>query len=234
MLRLSRLILVFAVLFLVFIIGLPFLSRQFGPFPLMKTQDAVDLLTPLVLIPVYWLLFQIEAGRSAKDWETIAFLILAGLWVEGQGIHLAGNSIGHLAEAFSGSDVATLTYFYDEVLSHYMWHAGMIGLSLLLIYRQWKNPFVGMRSGLGIETGAGILHGICYGLMVLEGVTVPIGLPAAVLVVVLALGWGRGRLRQQPILAFFFVAYFVAVVLILVWRVYWGGFLEPFEALKRL
>jgi len=232
MARLIRLTLVFALLFAVLIIGLPFLSSQFGPYPLMKTQDAVDLLTPLVLIPVYWLLLQLEPGRSPRQVETIIFLILAALWVEGQGMHLAANSIGHLTEAFTGSDAAALTYFYDEVLSHYMWHAGVIGLSLLLLYRQWKNPFEGLRSGLGTETGAGILHGLNYGLMVLEGETTPIGVPAAALVVIFVLALGRGRLRQQPLLAFFFVAYLTATILFLIWRVYWGSFIEPFDALK--
>jgi hypothetical protein len=234
MARLSRLTLLFSVLFVVFIVGLPFLSSPFGPYPLMKTQDAVDLLTPLVLIPVYWLLLQGGPDRSVKTWEMVAFLVLAALWVEGHGIHLAGNSIGHLTEAFAGSDAAALTLFYDEVLSHYMWHAGIIGLSLLIVYRQWTNPSSGLRSGLGMEMGAGILHGLSYGLMVLEGVTTPIGVPAAVLVTAFGLVWGRGKFRQQPLLAFFFVAYLTATVLFLVWRVYWGCFIEPFEALQRL
>ena len=234
MARLSRLTLVFAVLFAVFIVGLPFLSSQFGPYPLMKTQDAVDLLTPMVLIPVYWLLFQLEPGRSAKNGEMIAFLMLAALWVEGQGIHLAANSIGHLTEAFGGSTAASLTYFYDEILSHYMWHAGIIGLSLLLILRQWRQPFVGQLSDLGREVGAGVLHGLSFGLMVLEGVTAFMGLPVAGLVVLFVLGWGRGRLRQQPVLAFFFVAYLTATILFLAWRLYWGCFIEPFDALQRL
>ena len=231
MARLSRLTLIFSLLFLVFIVGLPFLSSPLGMYPLMKIQDAVDLATPLVLIPVYWLLFQIAPGKPIKSWETLAFLVLAALWVEGQGIHLAGNSIGHLTEAFAGSDAAALTFFYDEVLSHYMWHAGIIGLSLLIIYRQWTNPFAGQRSRLGVEVGAGILHGLSFGLMVLEGVTTPIGLPAAALVTACGL-WGRGRLRQQPALAFFFVAYLTALILFVVWRVYWGCFIEPFDMLQ--
>lgn len=232
--RLANLTLVFAMLFLIFIIGLPFLSSQFGPYPLMKVQDAVDLLTPLVLIPVYWLLFQVEPGKSIKNWESILFLILAALWVEGQGIHLAANSIGHLTAAFGGTDAAALTDFYDEVLSHYMWHSGIIGLSLLIIYRQWKNPFVGMRPGVGIGIGAGIVHGLSYGLMVLEGVTIPIGLPAALLVVLFGMLRGRGQFREQPVLLFFFIAYLTALILFIVWRVYWGCFIEPLDALQHL
>jgi hypothetical protein len=232
MARLSRRIVAFALLFLVLIIGLPFLSSQFSPYPLMKTQDAVDLLTPLILIPVYWLLFQVHPDTKSGPRETLVFMVLAALWVEGQGIHLAANSIGHLTEAFTGSDAAALTYFYDEVLSHYMWHAGIIGLSLLLIYRQWRNPFAGMRSPLRAEISAGILHGLSFGLMTLEGVTIALGLPAAALVVAFVLARGRSQLRQQPVLAFFFVAYLTAAILFVAWRVYWGCFLEPFDMLQ--
>ena len=230
--RLSRLIVVFALVFLVLIIGLPFLSSQFFPYPLMKNQDAVDLFTPLILIPVYWLLFQVHPEAKSGPRETLAFMVLAALWVEGQGIHLAANSIGHLTEAFTGSDAAALTYFYDEVLSHWMWHAGIIGLSLLLIFRQWRNPFAGMRSTLRAEIGAGLLHGLSFGLMTLEGATVALGLPSAALVVIFVLARGRTQLREQPILAFFFVAYLTALILFVGWRVYWGCFIEPFDMLQ--
>jgi len=179
----------------------------------MKNQDAVDLLTPLILIPAYWLLFQVHPGGKSGPRETLAFMVLAALWVEGQGIHLAANSIGHLTEAFTGSDAAALTYFYDEVLSHWMWHAGIIGLSLLLIFRQWRNPFAGMRSTLRAEIGAGLLHGLSFGLMTLEGATVALGLPSAAAVVIFVLARGRTQLREQPVLAFFFVAYLTAAIL---------------------
>jgi hypothetical protein len=54
--RLSFLSLVFAILFAVFFLGPPFLNMQFSLYPLMKIADVFDLLTPLVLIPLYWLL----------------------------------------------------------------------------------------------------------------------------------------------------------------------------------
>lgn len=55
--RLARLTLIFAILFAVFIIAPAFLNGQFAPYPLLKSGDVLDLLTPLVLIPLYWLLF---------------------------------------------------------------------------------------------------------------------------------------------------------------------------------
>ncbi len=58
-------------------------------------------------------------------------------------MHLAANSISHLMEEMKHSDAYTLTHFYDEVLSHSLWHVGIVGLSALLLYRQWRNPFPG-------------------------------------------------------------------------------------------
>ena len=154
------------------------------------------------------------------------FLVLAAMWVEGQGMHLVANSIGHLTQALVGSDVETLTHFYDEVLSHYLWHLGLVGLSALLIYRQWKNPFTNQRSGLGFEITAGIIHGFNYFLTIVEAATTPLGVPFAIAVVIFTLVWGRQRLRQQPVLAFFFVAYSVACLFFLGWGLYWGGLPE--------
>src|SRR5258708_35691080 len=121
MTSLSRLTLVFAIAFAFFIIGPALLSQQFGPYALMKTGDVLDVLARLALIPLYWLLFQ--AGRQTPSLrETVAFLLLAAVWTEGQGMHLSANSIGHLVEKSATSDVYTLTHFYDEILSHYLWH----------------------------------------------------------------------------------------------------------------
>ncbi len=85
--RLARLTLIFALLYAVFIIAPAFLSSQFAPYPLMKNGDVLDLLTPLVLIPLYWLLFEIRRESPPSQKETLIFLVLAALWVEGQRMH---------------------------------------------------------------------------------------------------------------------------------------------------
>ena len=224
--RLSKLIFVFSVLFAVFIILPGLLSKQFGPYPLLKNGDILDLFTPLVLIPFYWLLFQIGRDKEPGWGEIMVFLILVALWIEGQGMHLAANAIGHLTKGMGGSDIETLTHFLDEVLSHYLWHVGLVGLSALLIYRQWKNPFENERSGTGYVITAGIIHGFNYFLTIVEAATTPLGVPFAVLVVIAALVWGRKELARQPILTFFFVAYLVATLFFLGWGIYWGGLPE--------
>ena len=224
--RLARLTLIFAILFAVFIVTPAFLNGQFAPYPLIKNGDILDLLTPLVLIPLYWLLFQIQPIRPPSQKEMLVFLVFAVLWVQGQGMHLVANSIGHLTQTYSGSEIEQLTHFYDEILSHYIWHFGLVGLSALLIYRHWQNPFLKQRSGLRFEITAGIIHGFNYFIDIVESGTTVLGVPFAVGVVIFTLIWGRQHLRQQPILVFFFVSYSIACLFFLGWGLYWGGLPE--------
>ena len=164
--RLSLLALVFAVLFLVFYILPVFFRVPFPPYPLMSVQDAIDLLTPLVLIPVYWLLFRRAGGGHARLIEEQAFVLLAVLWVLGHGIHLSANSISNLAEGLAksqtlditGTTIYQLTYFYDEQLSHYLSHGGIVGLALVLILREWRSP-AGERTLWWAAVLARLIHG---------------------------------------------------------------------------
>src|SRR4030042_2921815 len=100
----SMLTLVFSVLSLVFFILLVFLRTPFPPFPLISYQDVFDILTPLVLIPIYWLLFRYSSSRSELAGEII-FMILASLWVQGQGMHLAANSINNLISGLADKKI---------------------------------------------------------------------------------------------------------------------------------
>src|SRR5689334_17708125 len=116
--RLSRLTLIFAVVFAILILTPAFLSSQFGPYPLLKIGDVTDVLTPIILLPLYWLLFRIDDNRAFSVREVLVFLVFAALWAEGHGMHLGANSIGHLLEAEKTSDAGQLTHFYDEILGH--------------------------------------------------------------------------------------------------------------------
>ena len=229
--RLSLLTLVFAVLSLVFLILLVFFRTPFPVKPPLSWQDALDLLTPLALIPVYWLLFRYSASGRPSLAEEIAFLVLAVLWVMNQGMHLSANSINNLIEKLkdgggidaTGTDIFALTYFYDEVLSHYLGHIGLVGLAALLIYHEWRGP-VGAETVWWQAGLAGFVYGLTLFCLFVEGQTVPIGLPFTAIVVLFGLVWGRKKLSRQPVLAFFFAACLVALLLFVGWGLYWGGF----------
>jgi hypothetical protein len=229
--RLSLLTLIFAFLSLVFIILLIFLRIKFPLYPLVSYQDVFDILTPLVLIPVYWLLFRQAAREGSNLAEEIAFLVLAAVWVEGHGIHLSANAIDNLVDALARSqivdikatDIYRLIYFFDEHVGHYMWHIGMLGLAALLIYREWRRP-AGIATAWWAAASAGLIYGFTFFCIFLEGQTVVLGLPFAVIITLLTLIWGRKKLALQPVLAFFFLACLVAVLLFTGWGLYWGGF----------
>ena len=227
----SLLTLIFAVLSAIFFLLLIFFRIPFPPYPLISFQDVFDLLTPLLLIPIYWILFEYTASRESDQAERIAFMVLSSIWVLGHGMHLAANSINNLAEDLAkkqvlditGTDIYTLTYFFDEHLSHYLWHVGILGLASLLIYREWQHP-AGAKLTWWATVLAGLIYGFTYFCIFLEGQTVPMGLPFAIIITLLTLIWGRKKLAQRPIFTFFFVACLVAFVLFAGWGLYWGGF----------
>ena len=221
--RLSVLILVFALAFSVFFIGPPFLGKPFNPYPLMKVADVFDVLTPLVLLPLYWLLYRIGQPKPITRSGMIIFFIFAALWAQGQGMHLSANSIHHLLEGMETTNIYKLTYFYDEVLSHYIWHIGIVGISAFIIYSQWQNPFTNEQAPLWPLVLAGVIHGFTLFLIVIEAGTAPLGVTFAFLAGLFGLIWGRRRISQQPVATFFFISYAVATLFFIGWGIYWQG-----------
>lgn len=235
--RLSPLTLIFALLSIFFFLLLIFLRIPFPFYPLMSVQDAIDIFTSLVLIPIYWLLLKrITRARNELRIET-PFMILSAVWVLGQGMHLSANSInnliGKLAENqvldVTGSDIYVLTYFYDEHLSHYLWHIGVLGLAALLIYASWCQPAL-EKTDWRFVLPAAILYGFNYFCIFLEGQTLPIGIPFAMIITLLILIGSREKIGQQPVLAFFFVSCLFAALLFTGWGLYWGYFPQFSEA----
>ena len=180
--RISMQTLLFSILFLFFFILLFFFRTPFTSYPLISNQDALDLFTPLVLIPIYWLIFKSAASVKPTFRQEITFMVLAALWVEGQGMHLGANSInnliGHLADSkvidVTSTDISKLTYFLDEVLSHYLWHLGIIGLVVVLVYQEWRSP-VGQSTIWWAAILGGFLYGFSSFMVFTEGQTTPIG-----------------------------------------------------------
>lgn len=236
--RLSLLTLVFALLSLIFFLLLIFLRIPFTLYPLMSIQDAIDVLTSLTLIPIYWLMFRSISQNRPGSGSEIVFMVMAAFWAAGQGMHLAANSInnliGNLAKDqvvdVTTSDIYHLTYFYDEYLSHYLWHIGVAGLAVLLIYRAWRNPSI-ENTDWRLVIPAGILYGFTSFCFFLEGNTLLLGLPFVIIVTLLVLIWGRSKLARQSVLAFFFVACSFAFLLFAGWRLYWGSFIPIMDAI---
>ena len=237
--RLSLLTLIFALLSLTFFLLLIFLRFPMPLYPLMSVQDTIDILTPLVLIPIYWLMFRTIIQDPTDSGREIFFMVMAAFWVLGQGMHLSANSINNLIGILANNDVVDvttndvyhLTYFYDEYLGHYLWHIGVVGLAVLLIYESWRQP-AQEKTEWRMVIPAGILYGFTCFCFFLEGNTLVLGLPFVTMVTLLVLIRGRERITRKPVLAFFFVACLFALVLFIGWRLYWGSFVPIMEAFQ--
>jgi len=232
--RVSFQTLLFAILSLIFIILITFLSSDFPSYPLISYQDALDVFTPMVLLSIYWLLFKNSSKGNTTRRQEITFMIFAAFWVEGQGMHLSANSInnliGKLAENqvidITSTDIYHLTYFFDEHLGHILWHIGILGLAALLIYREWRLPS-GEATVWWPVIVAGIIYGFSYFAIFLEGQTTLIGYPFATVMAAWTLISQRKNLAQRPVLAFFFITCLVAFLFFTGWGLYWGGFPQP-------
>jgi len=235
--RLSPLTLIFSIVSLTFFLLLIFLRIPFPAYPLMSWQDAFDILTSLILIPIYWLMFKRVSRDKATLAEEIIFMVMAAFWVAGQGLHLSANSInnliGNLAKDrvidITTTDIYHLTYFYDEILGHYLWHIGVLGLAGLLIFQGWRQA-IGEKTDWRMVIPAGVLYGFTYFCIFMEGNTLAMGLPFAAAASLLILVWGRAKLKQQPVVAFFFVSCLLALLMFIGWGLYWGCFPPILEA----
>lgn len=222
--RLSALILIFTIALAFFILAPAFLNQPFPPNPYLKIADVLDLFTPLVVIPLYYLLLYHGSSQKPGLTSTIIFLIFSALWVLGQGMHLAANTIGHWIAAGAGDQLYDVTYFYDEVLSHYLWHLGAIALSAQLIYRSWKHPFQEQTYPLVTEIISSVLYGLTIFIIGIEGGTVAILFPFCVLAGIAGITLGWKNYQKMPLLSYFTAGYTLAGLIYIGWGLYWGGF----------
>jgi hypothetical protein len=190
----------------------------------MKIADVLDLFTPIVLIPLYYLLLYSGSNQLPNLRSVIIFLVFAALWVEGQGMHLSANSIGHWLNNLMGDEINQVTYFYDEVFSHYLWHLGVVTLSAQLIFRQWRYPFTNGSFRLILEAIASVIYGLLIFIIGIEGGTVPLVFTFSILASLLGMIGGWGKFRQQPILLFFVIGYGLAALIFIGWWSAWSGF----------
>lgn len=236
--RLSLITLIFGFCSVAFFLLLIFLRIPFPLYPLISWQDTLDLLTPLVLIPIYWMMYRAVASEKMGRAGESIFMVFASIWILGQGMHLAANSIDNLIENLAktqslnilDTDVYRLTYFIDEELSHYIWHIGVLGLAGLLIYSYWRSGSE-EKTDWRLVIPAGILYGaVCFCIFI-EGQTSLMSFPMLGLASLFLLVWARKDLTKKPVLAFFTIAFLLAFVGIAVWSIMHGAFPPP-ELLK--
>ncbi len=213
--RTSSACIVYAIALAAFLLAPPYLRSPAGPPRAFTWQEAVDLATPLVVIPLAWLVLDRSGGLGRRG--LVPLLVVAALWVEGQGIHLAANAIGDAfarddAEAFYRTVPGELDLWLDETLSHWMWHLAWVALSLLMLAAATRGHLPLPVGPSATASVAGVVHGAVFFLVSVEGVTTLLGLPASILTLVWCLLASRRGLGRHPVVTFFLVSTLVTLL----------------------
>lgn len=218
--QLSAALLAYALALAAFLLVPPYLKASAGPVEGFTWQEATDLLTPLVVIPLAWLVLDLTGGLGRRG--LVAFLVVAALWVEGQGIHLAANAVGDAfshdaAEAFYQTLPGDLNLWLDETLSHWTWHAAWFALSILLLAAATRGSIVQPDRPSVAAAMAGVIHGATFFVVSIEGATTLLDIPASILILAWCLAAGRRGLRRQPVVTFFLASTIVTILGYGVW-----------------
>ena len=211
-----------------FLIVAPSIFHQ--DFPLktgMEWGDALDIATPFVVFALVWLLASRTVG-ALDGGATLVLLLIAVVWSQGQGMHLASNSIGHQVTGGEGSG---LVHFYDEVLSHYIWWVAILALPVYLFVLMFRDKALALGGSPFAALPAAAVFGSVMGVDAIESAVVPMALPAFVAIAGLAayLFGTTPRLRGVELFAFTGASTFVALAVLAGWGVYYGGWPEPSE-----
>jgi len=223
-------LLAYAAALAAFLLIPPILHASVGPPGGFTMQEAVDLFTPIVVLPLAWWVLECLGGLSRR--EQLVFLVIAIAWVEGQAIHLATNAIGDVFDpgpargTFYATEAGDLDQWFDEGLGHWLWHLAWAALSILILWRatvrrDWPAP----ASWLSVIAGA--IQGVVFFFVTVEGETTLLGIPLSLFL----LAWaGRETLAgsTNPAIRFFLVTSAVTLLLYAAWAIAFGWpFAEP-------
>lgn len=198
-----------------------FVFHQLPAFAGDAAGDAIDILTPWAVVGAsVGLLVALGAPRSAA-----LLALLAGLlYVQGQGIHLAANSIHNAGPVGA---VEEITYFWDERFSHVETLLGWLGLLAAFCLAERDRPWPGA-DGPVLPIAAAVLGWTLFTSTV-EGQTWPLELVAAVAFGSWALR-SRGRSSPRPLLVATALGLAVGAALIAIWALLNGGVPEFSDA----
>lgn len=227
-----------------FFLGLAYASLQVLPAFFQRfisksltLGDVIDFATPWAVIPVAFFVFsrisRIESGKQPPSSFQIAaskILLAAGfvLYVDGHGLHLSANSLARLIDKAQNPELYHAAYLWDEIISHYVWDAGVFLIAIALIVGSSRRSYksLSVPSILFISLGA-LLYGFTFAVNSVEGQTTVLGIPVAIFGGALCIGlrWRNSRLeRNNPVTLFFLLAYSVTLILFVYWGIRYSGF----------
>jgi hypothetical protein len=192
-------LLAFATVFLVF--------HHLPSFAGDTAGDWIDLVTPFAVVASSAFLL----GRRAPGYALAAAVVGGVLYVDGHGIHLAANSIGH--EELSG-DAEDVTHFWDETWGHAEWHLGWFLLILGVCLAERARL---VRVSRPFAVLGALFLGWTLFTSTVEGGTWWLELGATAVFVPWAL------VARRPLLSAFAAAFGLAALMIGIWALWQGG-----------
>jgi len=197
----------------------------------------LDFITPFTVIPVAFLLYS-RIFRIGSDpmppteFPNHASKIILGiriiLYVEGHGLHLSANSLARLFDKVQNPEFFDATYLFDEIISHYVWDAGVFLISIAMIFASYRMlPKSRSPQNLCLLCAGASLYVFSFAVNGIEGQTVVFVIPAAILGVVASAG-ERFKISQDlttnPVRVFFLVAYLLSLIIVAYWGIRYSGF----------
>ena len=192
-----------------FLLVPPFLTAGVGPPAGFTWQEALDIVAPLVVLPLAWLAFDAAGGLGRAG--NVLFIVAAAAWVEAHGIHLASNAIGDVfqagpvRDAFYATPAGDLDHWLDEVLSHWVWHLAWIAISMLIIAAATRSRGARHEHFSATAATAGLLQGLVFFVVTVEGSTAALGIPWSIALLAWGLVASSRGLARRPVATFFLV-----------------------------
>ena len=194
----------------------------------LTSGDVLNFFTPFVVLPIVWRIYYLLRDRAAsvRDRRLGAWLMFASaiLYVDGHGMNLSANAVARHLVNLKGQSVYQLDYFFDETMGHVFAHTALLGMAAALLVLVRRTP--PLRPAWQAWAAA-LPFAFAYFCDGVEGQTVPILLPGAIAVVLVAAVMVRNEARivgRHPVVAFLLAASVVALVLFGIWYVWQGGF----------
>ena len=217
---------VFALVYTLLIALPALLDTAFPPRDDLLWGDVLDLATPLAVFTALWIVLR-RTGAHRDPALVGALVLLAAVWAQGQGMHLAANAISHDLGANADAPGGRLAVFLDETLSHYIWYAAVAATPAFLLVAAARAPRP-PATGPAREVPAALLFGAILALSSLEADVIPLALPMFALTLGAALLWARRQplLWRSPLARFAAAAAAVAVAVLVLWGIAHGGWPE--------
>jgi hypothetical protein len=177
-----------------------------------EAGDWIDLVTPFAVAATVSVALAILGGGP---WPIVLAVLGGVLYVDGHGIHLAANSIGH--HELSG-EAERVAHFWDEPFSHHEWHVGWILLlgAICLAERLSGRPR-GRPPSLAAMAATAVLLGFTLFTSTVEGGTWWLALAGAALFGIWA--WRD----ERPLVLTCATGFTLAAVLIAAYAIWQGG-----------